>query len=32
MTILLPFRTQYRLAIRCERNGEIYVSIASNDD
>ena len=32
MTIILPFRTQYRLAIRCERDGEIYVSISSNDD
>ena len=32
LTIMLPFRTRYRLVIRCERDGEIYASIPSNND
>jgi hypothetical protein len=32
LTIALPFNKQYRLAIRCERDGEIYASIRSGDD
>ena len=32
MTIPLPFQTQYHLAIRCERDGEIYVAISSSGD
>jgi hypothetical protein len=32
LKITLPYRTQYRLTIRCDGDGAIYASIQSIDD